>query len=124
MKQREDITDWLIHFTKDISSENQTDIYIKDESEEAYLLDYSNQIPNGYTFLTAFECLKNIVTECGIRYNYSLRNGKTTLFGGSPIICFTEMPLKSFIEYAKVRNSSSNSNYGIAINANQGLKHI
>jgi len=123
--KREDITDWLIHFTKDISSKNQTEIYIKDEDEEgeAYILDYSNQIPNGYTSLTAFECLKNIVTECGIRYNYSLRNGKTTLFGGSPVICFTEMPLKSFIEYAKVRNPSSNSTYGIAIRKKEMYKY-
>lgn len=121
---REDVTDWLIHFTKDISSKNQTEIYIEDESEEGeYYLDYSNQLPFGHSSLTAFESLKNIVRECGIRYNYSLRNGRTTLFGGSPVICFTEMPLKSFIEYAKERSSDSNSTYGIAIRKKEMYKY-
>jgi hypothetical protein len=123
---RKDITDWLIHFTKDVNEESTVDIFHEhlDEDNQPYkLLDYSNQLPNGISEFTAFEILKNIVSECGIRYGYSFRKNKTTLYGGDPVICMTEMPLKSFLEYAKTRNSDSIDTYGIAITKNSAYKY-
>ncbi len=129
--KREDITDWLIHFTKDISAEDVVDVFYKVEYEkneeditDGYLkLDFTNQFSYGINHLSAYEVLKKIIEECGIRYNYSFRNGVTTLYGGEPVICFTEMPIHSLLEYAKTRNAKSNSTYGIAIRKKDAYKY-
>lgn len=124
---REDITDWLIHFTKDIYNKDVVDVFeeIESDDEESndLLLDYTNQLPDGFENLTAFEVLKQIISECGIRYGYSFRNGQTTLYGGDPVICFTEMPIHSLIEYAKQRQNDANSTYGIAIRKKDAFKY-
>lgn len=124
---REDITDWLIHFTKDIYKKDVIDVFegmLSDNCEQNELsLDYTNQLPDGFENLTAFEVLKRIIQECGIRYGYSFRNGQTTLYGGDPVICFTEMPINSLIEYSKQRQSNANSTYGIAIRKKDAFKY-
>ena len=124
---RKDITNWLIHFTKDISAENELDVFLSNEYLEIdkgeQELDMTNQYPYGIFKYSAFEVLKIILLECGIRYGYSFRNHKTTLYGGEPVICFTEMPIKSLIDYAKKRNSESNSSIGIAIKKSDAYKY-
>jgi len=116
---RDDMTDWLIHFTKDISSKDQVDVYKEVTNEESNEieceLDYSNQFLPGISDYSAFDCIKKIINECGIRYGYSFRKGITTLYGGDPVICFTEMPIISLIKYAKARYKKAVSTYGIAI---------
>ena len=123
--EREDMSSWLIHFTKDINVNNEVDVLI--ESNEftngELVLDYTNQFNTGINTYTAFDVLCNIIRECGIRYGYSFRNGKTTLYGGEPVICFTEMPIFSLIQYAKRRNSDSNSTFGIAIRKDDAFKY-
>ncbi|MEX0363078.1 MAG: hypothetical protein AB3N10_19035, partial [Allomuricauda sp.] len=54
---------------------------------------------------------------------YSFRNGKTTLFGGDPVICLTEMPLNSFLKYASSRRKDSIDTYGIAITKKAAFKY-
>ena len=127
---REDLTDWLIHFTKDISVEDVVDVYHKEIEEEELGtsndeldLDFTNQLPFGINAFNAFEVLKNIIKECGIRYNYSFRKRITTLYGGEPVVCFTEMPIHSLIQYAKLRSGNSNSTYGIAIKKTDAYKY-
>ena len=126
MKNRNDITDWLIHFTKSTSSDQVIDIYDEYEEEDGTIsmdLNYTNQLPPGISERSAFENLKNIVQECGIRYGYSFRKGKTTLYGGDPVICLTEMPLNSFLKYASTRKSESIDTYGIAITKKAAYKY-
>jgi hypothetical protein len=117
--QRDDMTDWLIHFTKDINVNDQVDVYVEVFNEESneieYELDYTNQFLPGISNYSAFDCIKKIINECGIRYGYSFRNGITTLYGGGPVICLTEMPLLSLIKYAKTRYKKAVSTYGIAV---------
>lgn len=97
---RHDITKWLIHFTSDFFDENDCGEL------------------NGYG--SAYEVLKTILRINGLRPSYSLRNGKTTLFGGEPVICATEMPIYSLIEYVKSRNDSTKvGGYGIAFLKNE-----
>jgi len=125
---REDITDWLIHFTKDVYSKNEVEVYeeIPSLEEEGIIelkFDYTNLFPVGVESLTAFEVLSKIISECGIRYGYSFRNKQTTIYGGEPVICFTEMPIKSLIKYAKTRFNSSNSTYAIAIKKRDAFKY-
>ncbi len=123
--ERTDMTKWLIHFTKDVTDENQPIIEYEKRLDDGSVyqeLDYTNQLPYGYSKMSAFECLKNIIKECGIRYGYSFRKGKTTLFGGEPVICLTEMPLISLVNYTRKRRSNSVTTYGIAIKKNEAYK--
>lgn len=123
--ERTDMTKWLIHFTRNITDENQPEIEYEERLANGSIyqkLDYTNQLSYGYSQMSAFECLKNIVKECGIRYGYSFRNGETTLFGGEPVICLTEMPLISLVNYARKRHSNSVTNCGIAIKKNEAYK--
>jgi hypothetical protein len=47
---REDITDWLIHFTRDIYKKEVVDVWMENESEgkdtNDFIFDYSNQLPD------------------------------------------------------------------------------
>jgi hypothetical protein len=46
---------------------------------------------------------------------FSFRNGRTTIYGGSPAVCATEMPLYSFARYVLSRGDEGKvSAYGIA----------
>lgn len=63
----------------------------------------------------AFTVLKTIIRLGGLIPGYSFRGGRTTIYGGKPAICATEMPLYSFAQYAKSRNDTEKvSAYGIA----------
>ncbi|WP_449274517.1 hypothetical protein [Lacihabitans lacunae] len=136
---REDLTNWLIHFTKAIDAKDIVDVFYKGEFKEEDFkeenfaeddisgdqleLDFTNQLPGGISRFSAYEALKNIIEECGIRYNFSFRDKITTLYGGEPVVCFTEMPIHSLIEYAKTRNEKSNSTYGIAIRKKDAYRY-
>lgn len=92
---RHDITEWMIHFTSNFFDEN----------------DYGELQGSA----SAYEVLKTILRINGLRPSYSLRNGKTTLFGGEPVICATEMPIYSLIEYVKSRRDPTMvGGYGVA----------
>lgn len=92
-KNRYDLSSHLIHFTK------------KNDSA------------------SAFEILKQIINDGVIKCNWAIRNGKNTVCGDKPAVCFTSMPLHSFWTYAENRNRESNyhdkqkgiDHYGIAL---------
>jgi len=64
---------------------------------------------------SAFEVLKAIVRLGGLIPGYSFRNERTTIYGGQPAVCATEMPLYSFAKYAMAKSDASKvSAYGIA----------
>lgn len=50
-----------------------------------------------------------------------MRNNKPTIYGPVSAVCFTEMPLYSLVEYAKVRGQVSGyvGDYGIAFKRNE-----
>jgi hypothetical protein len=106
---RTDMTNWLIHFIH-----NKKD----DGIPESLPSKIENSIcyPCGVADYDAFFSLKNIIMESGIRYGYSFRNKKTTLYGGDPVICFSEMPFYNYLQYIASRNDLNYvSPYGIAI---------
>ena len=85
-KDRVDLNDYLIHFIRD--SEEQT----------------------------AFNVLQNIINEGYLNCGWSIREGKKTIFGSKPAVCFTEMPLCSFFDYVTKRADIKKvNNYGIAL---------
>lgn len=85
-ENRFDMSDYLIHFTRK-----------NDDS-------------------TAFQNLKKIIKSGKLNAGWSVRNTKRTIFGKYPAVCFTEMPLFSFLTYVQNRNDIKKIDlYGIAI---------
>jgi hypothetical protein len=93
-KERFDLSDYLIHFTR--------------QGEKS-----------------SFETLKDIVTSGKINCGWSVRggNGKRTIFGEKPAVCFSEMPLFGFYRYVVNRNDRTRVDfYGIALHKSTMFK--
>ena len=104
---RHDQTNWLIHFVRDRDCEQDYPV----ETEEEYESLVGGELePDA----SAFSVLMNII-KVGLKPYYSFRNGKTTIYGGTPAICATEMPIYSFAQYVRDRrNTKKVSAYGVA----------
>lgn len=106
---RHDHTEWLIHFVRDRCPEQD---FLEGSAEET---DYLAREELEYD-APAFSVLKTIIRLGGLIPGYSFRSGGTTIYGGQPVICATEMPIYSFAQYAKSQKNSKNvSAYGIAL---------
>ncbi|WP_148040518.1 hypothetical protein [Marichromatium sp. AB32] len=105
---RHDHTSWLIHFVRDRNPEQD----FPEEIEEEFDYFSGGELePDA----DAFSVLKTIIRLGGLYPGYSFRSGRTTIYGGKPAICVTEMPLYSFATYAKERGKTDCvSAYGIA----------
>jgi hypothetical protein len=121
---RTDISEYLIHFlrtpkTADAPNfNNLTEDTCEDLKKPYYPLVEDNEICD------EFECLINIIEEGGLRASFSYRNGKPTIYGGHPVVCFTEMPLLNFLEYEKDRNNDNRiTKYGFALLKKEVFKH-
>lgn len=105
---RHDHTKWLVHFVRDRDPEQD---FLGEEEDEAGLYIGGELALDA----SAFEVLSTIVRLGGIAPGYSFRSGRTTIYGGKPAVCATEMPLYSFAKYAQSRKDSSKvSAYGVA----------
>lgn len=105
---RHDHTDWMIHFVRDRNPSQD----FPGETEEEYDYYAGGELePDA----SAFEVLKSIIRLGGITPGYSFRSGRTTIYGGQPALCATEMPIYSFATYVRERaKTESVSAYGIA----------
>lgn len=105
---RTDISKYLIH---SIRRPVDSDIPQENEEEQLYYpLREMGEIRN------EFESLINIIEEGGIRGSRSFRNNKATVYGGHPVICFTEMPLLNLVQYIQDRDDRYKfTEYGIAL---------
>lgn len=104
---RHDHTKWLIHFVRDRNPEQDFCFYddYRYNKEVGGELDIDSN---------AFEVLKHIINT-GLKPGYSFRNNQTTIYGGYPAICASEMPIYSFSQYVKKTNNTKRvSSYGIA----------
>ncbi|MEO3475506.1 hypothetical protein AAFN86_26880 [Roseomonas sp. CAU 1739] len=106
--RRHDHTAWLTHFVRDRRAEQ--DFPGEDEDECGHYaggeLEWDAR---------AFDVLKTIIRLGGIMPGYSFRKGRTTIYGGQPAVCATEMPLYAFATYARERAKAGNvSAYGIS----------
>lgn len=105
---RHDHTKWLVHFVRDRNPEQ--DFPGEDEDSAGRFIGGELEMD-----ASAFEVLKTIVRLGGLLPGYSFRNDRTTVYGGQPAVCATEMPLYSFAKYAAAKADSSKvSAYGIA----------
>ncbi|GCE48344.1 hypothetical protein EI42_04592 [Thermosporothrix hazakensis] len=93
---RTDVTEWAIHFVR--VPKDGVKLYARTTwSMDNELL--CNPCPE------AFEVLKQIVTSRGLKPAFGRRNGKPTIYGGIPAVCFTEMPIINFLQYVVARNN-------------------
>lgn len=105
---RHDHTRWLIHFVRDRYPEQ--DFPGDDEDEAGIFIGGELEMD-----ADAFSVLKTVIRLGGLLPGYSFRSGRTTIYGGAPAVCATEMPLYSFAEYARSKADSAKvSAYGIA----------
>lgn len=104
---RHDHTKWLIHFVRDRNSEQ--DFCFEEEYRCNMEIGGELDIDSN-----AFEVLKHIINT-GLKPGYSFRNDQTTIYGGYPVICASEMPIYSFSQYVKKTNNAKRvSSYGVA----------
>lgn len=105
---RHDHTAWLTHFVRDRVPEQD----FPGDEEEARYFEGGELGPDD----DAFTVLKTIIRLGGLTPGYSFRKGRTTIYGGQPAVCATEMPLYSFAEYVRSRGDAGKvSAYGISV---------
>lgn len=140
IRNRLDLSDWVIHFVHQRQSDdNPQDLQEIAELEgfdgDLRLPDYYDDEGNGHNILTpyeeneywidenadAFDVLLKILHDGFIHSGWSLRNCTPTIYGPKSAVCFTEMPLYALVQYAKFRGEYSGyvGNYGIAFRRNE-----
>jgi hypothetical protein len=92
---RFDLSDWLIHFFRDIDLESSNSIIFPE------LMGWGN-IAEDIKYSSLF------MLRCAIRHGrlwatWSFRNNVRTIYGSSPAVCFTEMPIAAFLESGEAR---------------------
>ena len=106
--RRHDHTSWLTHFVRGRNPDQD----FPGATEEEYLFYAGEELePDA----DAFDVLKAIIRLGGIKPGHSFRGDRTTIYGGKPAVCVTEMPLYALAKYAQSRATQGNvSAYGIA----------
>lgn len=105
---RHDHTQWLMHFVRDRNPEQ--DFPGEDEDEAGRFIGGEIEMD-----ADAFYVLKTVIRLGGLLPGYSFRSERTTIYGGKPALCVTEMPLYSFATYVRSKKDTSKvSAYGLA----------
>lgn len=116
MNTRTDLSKYMIHSVRRPSVQD----YPLDQDDE---LNYFPLL-SGESIEDEFEVLINIIREGGLRAGLSYRNGKATIYGNTPVVCFTEMPLINFLQYVRIRKRRDRfTEYGIALLKNEVCKN-
>lgn len=94
---RFDLSDYLIHFFRKIKIDSESAPIVPE------VMGFSN-INEDVNWSAIF------MLRCAIRHSllwatWSYRNGRRTIYGPSPAVCFTEMPLAAFLEAGEARES-------------------
>ena len=103
---RHDHTRWLVHFVRDRNPEQD----FPGDDDDACTLAGGELEEDA----RAFAVLRTVIRLGGLLPGHSFRSGRTTIYGGKPAVCATEMPLYSFASYVRTRADSAKvSAYGI-----------
>lgn len=98
LQLRHDTTQWLLHFTHNAPDPNDP--------------------PFGCIY--ARDVLAKILIDGALHPGWSRRNGRNTIYGPRPAVCFTEMPLLAFCQYLDARsNTGLISGYGVILHKKQ-----
>lgn len=95
--RRFDLSDWLIHFFRDIDFESSNSITYIDH------MGWSNvKEDTKYSSLFMLRC----AIRSGLLWaTWSYRNNIRTIYGPNPAVCFTEMPIGAFVQTSEARYS-------------------
>lgn len=99
---RFDLSDWLIHFFRKIDLLSSSAIVFPEH------MGWGNIYED--TKLSPLFMLRCAIRMGRLWATWAYRNGVRTIYGPSPAVCFTEMPIAAFLESAKLREK-----YGEAI---------
>lgn len=94
---RFDISDWLIHFFREVDLNGRNSIVLPEHMGWGNLAEGS--------VLPAIYMLRCSIRQQRLWATWSFRNGRRTIYGPCPAICFTEMPLAAFLEASEIRES-------------------
>lgn len=94
---RYDLSDYLIHFFRNVKIDGASAPIVPES------MGFSN-INEDVNWSAIF------MLRCAIRHRHlwatwSYRNGRRTIYGPAPAVCFTEMPLAAFLEAGKAREN-------------------
>ncbi|MEI7866370.1 MAG: DUF4427 domain-containing protein [Candidatus Methylumidiphilus sp.] len=92
---RFDLSDWLIHFFRDIDLESTNSIIFPEHMGWENIAEDTK-----YSSLFMLRCA---VRSGRLWATWSYRNNRRTIYGSSPVVCFTEMPLAAFLESSEYR---------------------
>ncbi|EDW1844958.1 hypothetical protein EK57_002896, partial [Salmonella enterica subsp. enterica] len=87
---RFDLSDYLIHFFRDVDLETGSHIYLPEHCG------FNNQ--HHSRFIDAKYLLRLSLRSHKIFSSWSYRNGQRTVYGDSPVVCFTDMPIAAYLE--------------------------
>ena len=93
---REDMTDWVLHFTRDAVGQS------------------------------AFCVLQSILVEGVLRSSFARRGtpARSTIYGPNAAVCFTEQPLSAFLQYLRARNDPRwMARYGLIVDKRALFDH-
>lgn len=93
---RFDLSDWLIHFFRDIDFESADSIaYVEHMGWGNVVEDFK------YSALFMLRCA---IRSGRLWATWSYRNNVRTIYGPDPAVCFTEMPIAAFLETGEARH--------------------
>lgn len=92
---RFDLSDYLIHFFRDVDQSTPDGILFPEHAR-------FNNVAESSMLDSLF------LMRCALRHNklfatWSFRNGRPTIYGKSPAVCFTDMPLAAFVQSSNER---------------------
>jgi hypothetical protein len=128
MRNRPDLTNWVMHFVHDRDYKNESD-YVLGERFDHRPYDFLEACERKFedwdhrdteyplsSHANALGVLLKILDDGHIRRGWSLRGERATIYGPKAACCFTEMPLYAILDYAKARGSSKSVlPYGIGL---------
>ncbi|WP_144025271.1 DUF4427 domain-containing protein [Burkholderia sp. HI2500] len=95
---RFDLSDHLIHFFRDVDQQGESSILFPEH------MGWHNVYED--TQLPANFLLRAALRNGRLWATWSYRDGKRTIFGPNPAVCFTEMPIAAFLETARIRRAN------------------
>lgn len=103
---RFDLSNWLIHFFRDIDLE-------KDQIDFPEIMAPMDLCED--TKYPAFFMLRSAIKQLKLWSGYSYRNSKPTIYGSYPATCFTEMPIAAFIQAGRERRQKAQNMSPLAL---------
>ncbi|EKO3466634.1 DUF4427 domain-containing protein [Vibrio fluvialis] len=87
---RFDLSDYLIHFFRDVDLQGKNYIHFPEHCG------FNNLAHSDY--LDARFLLRCAIRHCKISASWSFRGAVRTIYGESPAVCFTDMPVSAFVK--------------------------